>query len=308
MTTKVAADPYTILGVDPGATADEIHAAYKRLAQIYHPDRYANVSEDVRRESERRMKEVNSAYQATKEHASAPPSADHSDEEREAREAIRKAHEYKGSYCLLCGHGPAASVTLKSGSGKVIWRTIRTWRGDLCRNCGMAMFREAQNETLIKGWWGIISFFANIAYVISNIAQRQRIRNLQRPQATPMVAVTPLSQPAPETAPLSRRAGPYVAVVALLIAAAMAAGALAPESGGSSPTSSAPSLSLPPVVKDCGYTSGSYIIKVSCSDSSATLRIAARYPSGTSEYRCPSFVSYWTTDKNSGELLCWSTI
>ena len=35
-----AMDYYRVLGVKPNATAEEIHAAYRRLARAYHPDCY----------------------------------------------------------------------------------------------------------------------------------------------------------------------------------------------------------------------------------------------------------------------------
>ena len=35
-----AIDYYRVLGVKPNATAEEIHAAYRRLARAYHPDCY----------------------------------------------------------------------------------------------------------------------------------------------------------------------------------------------------------------------------------------------------------------------------
>ena len=56
--------PHQILGVQPGATKDEIQAAYKRLAKQYHPDRVASLGEEFRHLAERRMKVINAAYQA----------------------------------------------------------------------------------------------------------------------------------------------------------------------------------------------------------------------------------------------------
>ena len=49
-------DCYSILGVPPAATAEEIRAAYRRLARQYHPDLNSGP------EAEARMKEINEAY------------------------------------------------------------------------------------------------------------------------------------------------------------------------------------------------------------------------------------------------------
>jgi hypothetical protein len=49
-------DPYAVLGVKPGVPPAELAAAYRRQAKRWHPDR----SPDA--ESERRMAQVNAAY------------------------------------------------------------------------------------------------------------------------------------------------------------------------------------------------------------------------------------------------------
>jgi curved DNA-binding protein CbpA len=50
------------LGIEPGADLREIRAAYRRLARIYHPDRFVDAPADVAEESQRRMKIVSAAY------------------------------------------------------------------------------------------------------------------------------------------------------------------------------------------------------------------------------------------------------
>ena len=58
----MTADPYVVLGQSAGASTQETHAAYRRLAHIYHPDRYTDARPEVRAEAEERMKGLNSAY------------------------------------------------------------------------------------------------------------------------------------------------------------------------------------------------------------------------------------------------------
>lgn len=53
-------DPYSVLGVSPNATDDEIKKAYREQARKYHPDNYAdNPLADLAGE---KMKEINEAY------------------------------------------------------------------------------------------------------------------------------------------------------------------------------------------------------------------------------------------------------
>jgi curved DNA-binding protein CbpA len=97
-------DPYTVLGVKPGVSDEELRATYRRLVQLHHPD-HNNGSP----ESARRFEEVQDAYAAitrerrrqTTPRRSAPPPPPSSpdveqrlaDLERELREKARAARE-----------------------------------------------------------------------------------------------------------------------------------------------------------------------------------------------------------------------
>ncbi len=53
-----------VLGLDPGATQDEIALAYRRLAKVHHPDRWAEADDATRQHHSEEMLRVNAAYRA----------------------------------------------------------------------------------------------------------------------------------------------------------------------------------------------------------------------------------------------------
>lgn len=59
-------DSLLILGLEAGASHREIDNAYRRLVQIYHPDRYSGAPEAVRMEAHRLMSQVNEARRMLK--------------------------------------------------------------------------------------------------------------------------------------------------------------------------------------------------------------------------------------------------
>jgi hypothetical protein len=70
----MAADPYAVLGVEPGVTDAELRAAYRRLVQLHHPDHNGGSVE-----SAARFAAVQTAYtdvlarRRTRAAAAAPP-------------------------------------------------------------------------------------------------------------------------------------------------------------------------------------------------------------------------------------------
>jgi hypothetical protein len=56
------ADYYEILGVDSSATLKEITSAYKRRAQVVHPDHHQKDPDSIRAEAERLFEQIDEAY------------------------------------------------------------------------------------------------------------------------------------------------------------------------------------------------------------------------------------------------------
>ncbi len=54
--------PHEILGISTDADQKEIHAAYRKLANQYHPDKVAHLGEEFHEMAEKRFKEIQKAY------------------------------------------------------------------------------------------------------------------------------------------------------------------------------------------------------------------------------------------------------
>jgi hypothetical protein len=56
-------DPYEILGVKPGASPEEIRAAYRRSAQAYHPDKVSHLGREFQELAQKKFIEIQEAYE-----------------------------------------------------------------------------------------------------------------------------------------------------------------------------------------------------------------------------------------------------
>jgi preprotein translocase subunit Sec63 len=59
----VLRDPWQVLGVSRGASAADIHSAYRRRMAEYHPDKVQSMAPEIRELAERRAREINLAYE-----------------------------------------------------------------------------------------------------------------------------------------------------------------------------------------------------------------------------------------------------
>eukprot|EP00485_Elphidium_margaritaceum_P001604 CAMPEP_0202688652 /NCGR_PEP_ID=MMETSP1385-20130828/4130_1 /ASSEMBLY_ACC=CAM_ASM_000861 /TAXON_ID=933848 /ORGANISM="Elphidium margaritaceum" /LENGTH=571 /DNA_ID=CAMNT_0049343671 /DNA_START=47 /DNA_END=1762 /DNA_ORIENTATION=+ len=60
-------DYYKILGVDKDATETEIKKGFRKMAMIYHPDKFASGSDDEQKNAEEKFKEIGEAYEVLKD-------------------------------------------------------------------------------------------------------------------------------------------------------------------------------------------------------------------------------------------------
>ena len=61
--------PYSALGIPEDSPIDIVTAQYKKLCMQYHPDKVANLGDELKRVAEMKMKEINEAYAQIKKRA-----------------------------------------------------------------------------------------------------------------------------------------------------------------------------------------------------------------------------------------------
>ncbi len=54
-------DAYKVLEIEPTASDDEVRAAYRRMAIKHHPDKVANLGEDIRKAATEKLQKINEA-------------------------------------------------------------------------------------------------------------------------------------------------------------------------------------------------------------------------------------------------------
>ena len=57
-------DPYTVLGIQPGASREEIRNAYRNLSKKYHPDRVNHLGSEFRDLAHKKFIDIKKAYEA----------------------------------------------------------------------------------------------------------------------------------------------------------------------------------------------------------------------------------------------------
>jgi len=55
-------DPFGVLGISPGASKQEIQAAYRKIVQQYHPDKVAHLGPELQDLAKEKFVEIQNAY------------------------------------------------------------------------------------------------------------------------------------------------------------------------------------------------------------------------------------------------------
>ena len=56
-------DPHAVLGLPRGATAEDVNRAYREQMKLYHPDRVADLGEELRRVAHEKTVAIQRAYE-----------------------------------------------------------------------------------------------------------------------------------------------------------------------------------------------------------------------------------------------------
>jgi hypothetical protein len=84
--------------------------------------------------------------------------------------------------CRVCGRGPATSLVIRRHQGMLVMQRFIKVRASLCRECGMKTTKSYTTRTMVEGWWGIISFFANWFCLAGNLVAYRKAARLAEPR------------------------------------------------------------------------------------------------------------------------------
>jgi hypothetical protein len=89
------------------------------------------------------------------------------------------------SSCQLCGRGPARRLVIRRHVGMLFLQRFVKVEPTLCRECGTRTVLRYTGQTLVQGWWGLVSLFiANPFTIVMNVVALIEARRLAPPQLT----------------------------------------------------------------------------------------------------------------------------
>lgn len=310
---------YEALGVDERSSLDAIRERYHELAFKYHPDQNRDAPAPVQARLTDLMAELNEAWEVLSDpskrsvyDASLLGGSDQQGAQRDPPSPPPSSGPPRRppspAECTFCGSSPAVRVELHQASGRLIRWYHTKLEAPLCRDCGLAQFRAMQNHTMLAGWWGIISCFASVIFIITNTIAWVRLARLPAPTRDPLVD-TPLQHPLAVGTPILLRRGPWVAAVIVALIAFGIAASTPQSSTASTPVSTFDSTS--PVYSSGldslwivgGCVSGpAHVAPTGCGHAHYGSIVEIVQHTG---FNCPSFANTFAT--HEGQIYCIDT-
>ncbi|MFI8822394.1 hypothetical protein [Streptomyces sp. NPDC053431] len=180
--------------------------------------------------------------------------------------------------CEVCGAQPAAAATVRAHQGMVVVMRTVTRRGVFCRTCGLAVYRQMTSETLVTGWWGLLSFFVTPFVVLGNLGARSVFRRMPEPYGARRPPLDP-GRRVLRRAPAMLILTP-VALVLLAIPALVLLGLLVEDEGDGGTVG----LSVGDCVHNTEEWPEQKLLKVDCGSPLAEYRVADEQHCGPSDY------------------------
>ena len=221
-------NPFAVLGVDVGASIDEISDAWKEKVKKLHPDRYHDAPEEIVSKLNEETSRVNVAYQLLKDdlermRAMFAPTAGSSTQQEQSssheRSRENRHRRVPTNSCEVCASLNTETFEFTRQTGFIIARNVGTMSARLCKGCATAIGRTYQARTLTTGWWGVLSAPTNLFYVIKNANQLFRASKLPDPVAPPGFRTTPL----PVGKPIFYRPVSWIGIIVIGLLIFMAA-------------------------------------------------------------------------------------
>lgn len=93
--------------------------------------------------------------------------------------------------CHLCLCGPATVISVRRNVGMILMRRWVSYRAPLCREHALKAVWDFTLLTMWQGWWGVISFYANIVALLFNTVALMKGLMLPRAQWALQPPVSP---------------------------------------------------------------------------------------------------------------------
>ena len=160
-------DPYTVLGVEPGADMDEVKAAYRARIKEVHPDH--NDSQEARQE----FQQVVDSYRDLTD-------AMHRVDAKPVKAASQRPERPILQSCCTCGCITAQPryVVFHQVKSFLFWAKRDRVEGIFCRDCADRIAAKTSTICWLRGWWSLPGLIWTPMALIRNLCGGGKPRQL----------------------------------------------------------------------------------------------------------------------------------